>query len=76
MRISEAGLEVVADDRIPVTDAYRMPYNLSHLITLEDVTTAHAANTKSFREANEMLDTLKSEFLHNDKTWREEDLMW
>ena len=63
-RISEAGLEVVANDRIPVLDAHRMLFNLSHLMTFEDVAVAHAASSEAFSEGSEMLETLKSEFLH------------
>jgi len=64
-RISDESLDVIADDRIPVPDQYRMLFNLSHLITLEDVVKAHAPDIAELSEGNKMLETLKSEFLDN-----------
>ena len=48
----------MADDRTPVPDAYRMLFNLSHLITIEDVTAESS-------EGSDLLEALKLEFLNN-----------
>ncbi|KAL8917287.1 MAG: hypothetical protein Q9172_005913 [Xanthocarpia lactea] len=58
--LSNAGLDIEAKDRIPVPPEYKMLFNLSHLITLEDVATAKAPDG-----SNDMLHDLKGEFLDN-----------
>jgi hypothetical protein len=42
-----------------------MLFNLSHLVTFEDVATAHGRGTEAFSKGNELFDTLKSEFLQD-----------
>lgn len=54
---------MLADDRIPVPDAYRILFNLSHLMTFEDVVTTHPTSTTESSEGRELLETLKAEFL-------------
>lgn len=58
--LSDARLEIIAEDRTTVPPEYKMLFNLSHLITCEDLTT-----TSSPTGNNEMLDDLKAEFLNN-----------
>lgn len=42
-----------------------MLFNLSHLITIEDVVSTNPTSTSNFRKDEELLETLKSEFLDN-----------
>ena len=64
-RLSIEGLEVIVDDRIPVPDRYRMLFNVSHLLTLEDVVLANAPETAIFSQGSEMLEKLETEFMQN-----------
>ena len=65
-RVSQAGFEIVANERIPVPDAYRMMFNLSHLITFEDVTATHAATPAMSEYRDSMFEDLKAEFLQGN----------
>lgn len=62
-RLVEGGLTIVANDRTPVPDQYRMFFNLSHLITFEDVSSAYVANAEGHQGGNEFLEELKVELL-------------
>ena len=63
--MSREGLEVVTEDRIPVPDAYRMLFNLSHLMTLEDVVPTHSTGSTDFGKSSSLLEALRPEFLNN-----------
>ena len=62
-KIADEGFELMADDHVPVPSQYRMLFNVTHLLALEDVVAANAPNTAEFIGTNEMLKTLKVEFM-------------
>ena len=70
-------LSVIADDRVSVTDPWRMCFNLGHLIGYEDVTAAHRSQVVGFgggedgergKRMQEMLDGLNEELIGKGTT--------